>query len=194
MFPEGGESIYSHGLSASMETRPSISQDMPPFRTLFFHSASHHRPPHHDPHAEMDAVGFQKYIRAVDPEIPADASTDHLFRRVSASAYFSLVGLKRLNQSRLAQKKKKNKTCRSSHRRHHAATTPPPPPPSPPACIDLSRRAMDRNRDGKVTFKEYLLFQAVGAPSLTPIDPHDLIDSELERLLASTPPPTQPFL
>eukprot|EP00695_Tsukubamonas_globosa_P003942 TRINITY_DN931_c0_g1_i2.p1 TRINITY_DN931_c0_g1~~TRINITY_DN931_c0_g1_i2.p1 ORF type:complete len:187 (+),score=53.68 TRINITY_DN931_c0_g1_i2:122-682(+) len=68
------------------------------------------------PGGEMDAEGFRRYIRAVDPDIPPDASTDHLFR------------------------------------------------------------AMDRNRDGHVTFKEYLLFQAIGAPSLTPIDPHDLIE------------------
>jgi Ca2+-binding EF-hand superfamily protein len=41
--------------------------------------------------------------------------------------------------------------------------------------IDYLFRAMDQNNSGTVTFKEFLFFQSVTAPSTKPVEPEDLI-------------------
>jgi neuronal calcium sensor 1 len=36
---------------------------------------------------------------------------------------------------------------------------------------------MDQNKDGTITFKEFLIFQSITAPTTTPLNPDELIDS-----------------
>lgn len=43
--------------------------------------------------------------------------------------------------------------------------------------IDYLFRAMDQNKDGTITFKEFLFFQSITAPSSKNMDPEDLINS-----------------
>lgn len=45
--------------------------------------------------------------------------------------------------------------------------------------IDYLFRAMDSNKDGTITFKEFLLFQSITAPSSKNMDPEDLINSNI---------------
>jgi len=44
------------------------------------------------------------------------------------------------------------------------------------ADIDYLFRAMDQNKDGTITFKEFLIFQSITAPTVTPLNPDELID------------------
>ena len=41
---------------------------------------------------------------------------------------------------------------------------------------DYLFRAMDSNKDGKVTFQEFLIFQAITSPTTDAIDPFDMIE------------------
>lgn len=50
-------------------------------------------------------------------------------------------------------------------------------PEAPPdSDVDYLFRAMDQNKDGTITFKEFLVFQSVTAPSQKPIEPEDFIE------------------
>eukprot|EP01080_Neovahlkampfia_damariscottae_P007001 gene7001-11166_t len=44
------------------------------------------------------------------------------------------------------------------------------------ADIDYLFRAMDQNKDGTITFKEFLIFQSITAPSRKSFDPEELIN------------------
>ncbi|KAF0975395.1 hypothetical protein FDP41_005389 [Naegleria fowleri] len=50
-------------------------------------------------------------------------------------------------------------------------------PSAPPdADVEYLFRAMDANKDGTITFKEFLFFQSITAPTTQPLQFHELID------------------
>lgn len=51
------------------------------------------------------------------------------------------------------------------------------------ADIDYLFRAMDQNKDGTITFKEFLIFQSITAPTTTPLRPEELIDRKEKMFL-----------